>query len=70
MTANSTGSLGERVEHTVAWVHAWAPLSYILLLILVAAPIASVKIVHSWPKHKEPEDPMVRYRRGDDVIDD
>ncbi|MGA3017974.1 MAG: hypothetical protein ABSF62_12710 [Bryobacteraceae bacterium] len=72
MTAKSTGTLGARVDQTLVWVHAWAPFSYVLLLILLAAPVASLKIMHSWPKHVEPEDPMARYRHGDgsDVLED
>jgi hypothetical protein len=70
MTAKSTGALGARVDATLFWLHAWAPFSYLLLLILLAAPVVSLKIMNSWPKHKEAEDPMARYRHGEDVIDD
>ena len=70
ITATSTGSLGARMGQMATWVHAWAPFSYILLLILLAAPVVSFKIMHSWPKHVEPEDPMARYRHGNDVIED
>jgi hypothetical protein len=37
---------------------------------VLVAPIVSLKIMNSWPKHKEAEDPMARYRHPDDVIDD
>lgn len=70
LTAKSGGALGARVDQTFAWIHAWAPFSYILLLILVAAPAVSMKIMASWPKHQEPEDPMAKYRHSDDVIHD
>jgi hypothetical protein len=70
MMGQSTGALGARVDRTLTWLHAWAPFSYILLLILLAAPVVSLKIMNSWPKHEEPEDPMARYRHGDDVMED
>ena len=70
MTAVSNGTLSARVEHTIAWIHAWAPFSYLLMVVLLAAPAVSLKIMNSWPKHVEPEDPMARYRHADDVVED
>jgi len=58
------------MSQTLAWLHAWAPVSYLLIALVLAAPIASLKIMHSWPKHVEPEDPMARYRHADDVMED
>ena len=70
ISAKATGALGERVNQTLAWLHAWAPFSYVLILIVLAAPVVSFKIMHSWPKHVEPEDPMARYRHGNDAPED
>jgi len=70
MMAHSNGSLEARVEHTLTWLHAWAPWSYLIILIVLAAPVASVKIMRSWPKPKEPEDPMKKYRHATDVVED
>jgi len=72
MTAQSTGSLQARVEHTMTWIHAWAPFSYLIILMLIAAPFVSMKIINSWPKREEPEDPMAKYRRqaADGTIED
>ena len=53
---DSTTSLG-------AWIAAWAPLSYLLLLILLAAPFAGVHLIRSWPKRVEPENPMAKHRK-------
>lgn len=44
-------------------LNAWAPISYIALALLIAAPIASVFIVRSWPAREEPENPMAKYKR-------
>jgi hypothetical protein len=72
MTAQSTGSLQARVEHTLTWLHAWAPFSYLIILLVIAAPFVSVKIMNSWPKQVEPESPMAKYRReaGDGTVED
>ena len=70
MTAKSNGTLGARVDATLDWMHSWAPFSYILLLILLAAPIVCLRIMHSWPKRVEPEDPMAKYRHAKDVLED
>jgi hypothetical protein len=70
MAGMSNGSIGARMDQTFAWLHAWAPFSYLLILLVLAAPIVSVKMIASWPKHVEPENPMAKYRNGDDVIDD
>lgn len=63
MTAESTGSLQARVAHTLAWIHGWAPFSYLMILVFVASPFVSLEIIKRWPKHELPEDPMAKYRR-------
>jgi NADH:ubiquinone oxidoreductase subunit 6 (subunit J) len=63
MTAQSTGSLQARMAQTFAWIHGWAPFSYLIILIVIVAPVVSIKIMNSWPKREEPEDPMAKYRR-------
>jgi len=72
ISAKSSGAMGVRMNQTLAWLHAWAPFSYLLVLIVLAAPIVSFKIMRSWPKYVEPEDPMARYRHGadNDVLED
>jgi len=59
--AASLGSVG-------VWLYSWAPLSFVLLTILLAAPIISVYLVKTWPVQHEPENPMAKYRRED--VDD
>jgi hypothetical protein len=41
----------------------WAPFSYIVVALLIAAPIVSFFVIKTWPEHKEPENPMTKYRR-------
>jgi len=46
---------------------AWAPFSYALLGIVLAALFAGIYVIHSWPEHVEPENPMAKYRREPSV---
>jgi hypothetical protein len=51
------------------WMVSWAPFSFLLLAILLVAPIAAIYLIKTWPVHVEPENPMAKYRR-EDVVDD
>jgi hypothetical protein len=42
---------------------AWAPFSYVLLLILLAAPCVGMYLVHTWPQRVDEENPMAKYRK-------
>jgi len=46
-----------------AWLGAWAPFSYLIVALVLAAPVAAIQMMLSWPKHVEPENPMAKYRR-------
>ncbi len=47
------------------WLLSWAPFSFILLAMLVAAPVVSIYLMKTWPVQEEPENPMAKYRRDD-----
>jgi len=70
ISAKSSGALGAKMDTTVQWIQNCAPYSYVILLILLVAPLVSMQLMRSWPMHVEPEDPMARYRHGDDVVED
>jgi hypothetical protein len=71
LSAKSGGILATRTGQTVDWMRERAPYSYLILVVLVLAALACIHIMYSWPKHKEPEDPMARYRHAaDDVMED
>jgi len=53
-----------------AWTSAWAPFSYILFLILLAAPFAGMHLVRTWPQTVEPENPMAKYRKEMPIEED
>ncbi len=53
-----------------AWLWSWAPLSFILVAIVIAAPIIAIHMIRSWPAHVEPENPMAKYRREPVYEDD
>jgi Na+/phosphate symporter len=52
-----------------AWAVAWAPLSYIVLLMLIAAPFVSFYLMSRWPKIPDPENPLARYKQEDVEVD-
>jgi hypothetical protein len=58
-----------RLASAGTFVHNWAPFSYILMLLLVAASFAAMYVMKSWPKSEAPESPMAKYRREDPVED-
>jgi hypothetical protein len=58
-----------RLASTGSFIDHWAPFSYILMLLLVAATFAAMYVMKSWPKTVEAENPMAKYRREDPVDD-
>jgi len=64
----SRALLGQWLAHAALWTSAWAPFSYILLLLLFVAPFVSFLLMRRWPKVPEPENPLARYK-NDDVLD-
>jgi len=47
---------------TGAFLTAWAPFSYLLVLIVLAAPFVGMYLVNNAPKTVVPESPMAKYR--------
>jgi len=60
---HSFGGAGE-------WLGKYAPFSYLLLAILVIVPIVAAIVVMKAPGPPEPEDPLARYKGGEDVLED
>ena len=58
----SRAYLGSHLTVVGEWIHAWAPLSYLLLMLLPAAGFASAYMVKTAPPIEEPENPMAKYR--------
>jgi hypothetical protein len=50
------------------WMVAWAPFSFIILALVIAAPIASLMLMVKWPKVPEPENPLAKYK-NDEVLE-
>ena len=63
MTAQTSGSIHDRLSQSMSWLHDWSPYSYLMILILVIAGIVSAMSTMSVPEREEPEDPMAKYRR-------
>ena len=52
------------------FISSWAPLSYFFLGFLLLGPMAAMYLLHTWPRHVEPENPMAKYRRDSPSADD
>ena len=50
------------------WMIAWAPFSFIILALVISAPIASLLLMVKWPKVPEPENPLAKYK-NDEVLE-
>jgi hypothetical protein len=51
MTAQATGSgLNVHLKESLLWLHAWAPFSYGIIVMILGAGVASIYSVLTWPK--------------------
>jgi hypothetical protein len=57
------------VSGAVHWLNEWSPISWVILGILMAAPVVSYLLMARWPKPEEPENPLKKYKQ-DDVLTD
>lgn len=55
--------------HAKDWIILWAPYSYALVLLVILAPIAAHQVLVHWPAPVEPENPMARYKREAETLD-
>lgn len=65
----SRAMLAAWVEDAGKWVIVWAPLSFIVIAIVLAASIAAAVLMVKWPKVEEPENPLARYKAAEDVLE-
>jgi len=70
LAPQSRAFLGNLTVNFAAFLTAWAPFSYVLLLVLISALFAGLWLIHSWPKYVEPENPMAKYRRDSPLEED
>jgi hypothetical protein len=62
--------LFELAANAGTWTVAWAPFSYLLLLILVAAAVAGMHVLRSAPPMVVEGNPMAKYRKDESVDED
>ena len=70
LTPQCQNFLHASASSATGFINAWAPLSYILLGVLLIGPMAAMYLMHTWPKHEVPENPMTKYRRESPSADD
>jgi hypothetical protein len=47
------------------WIVKYAPYSFIVLAVFLAATIAALVLMIKWPGVVEPENPLAKYKKGD-----
>ncbi|MGP8246133.1 MAG: hypothetical protein ACLQVN_16635 [Bryobacteraceae bacterium] len=57
--------LFQRLGGAGDWIGKWAPFSYIVLALFLAATIAALVLMIKWPAAPEPEDPLAKYKKQD-----
>jgi hypothetical protein len=56
MTAQTSGSsLNARLNQTLGWIQGWAPFSYVLIVMMLAAGVVSIWSIFTWPKEERPD---------------
>jgi len=54
-TANVIGTM-------MHWINLYQPLSYLVVMVVILAPVLSFFLVAHWPRTQEPENPLLRYK--------
>ena len=70
ITPKSRGMLSGAVSGAGDWIVKYAPLSYLVVAVLVLVPLIGAIVVMRWPEPPKPEDPLAKYRGGEDVLED
>ena len=65
LAPKSRALLGAWLGDAGKWMAAWAPFSYVIVLVVLLAPIVSFVMMARWPHHVEPPNPMSRYKQDD-----
>ena len=58
-----------RLENFVKWIGDWAPFSYLILALVLAAPVVVVHQMLTCPKPVEPENELKKYLRENPTPD-
>ena len=58
-----------RMGMSTEWIQAWAPISYVIIGIILLAPLVGVIVLKTAPKIEEPENPLAKYKREAELLD-
>ena len=58
-----------RLGLSTEWITGWAPFSYIVIAILLMAPLVGIIVLKTAPKIEEPENPLAKYKREAELLD-
>ncbi len=65
----SRGMLEHSLTGTGEWLAKYAPLSYLVLVIVLIVPVVAAIVIMNKPAPPEPENPLARYK-AEDVLED
>ena len=63
-------TLTSRFGMSTEWISGWAPFSYIVIALLLVAPLAGIIVLKTAPKIEEPENPLAKYKREAALLED
>ncbi|MBZ5726554.1 MAG: hypothetical protein LAP87_16330 [Acidobacteriia bacterium] len=69
ISSSSRATLGGWLGNASKWIGDWAPFSYVIILLVIAASIVPVVLMARWPRREDPVNPMARYK-DDEVLPD
>ena len=70
LSSKSREFIGGAFEGAGDFLAKWAPLSYMILAVIILVPAIAALILIKWPQAPEPENPLARYKTAEDVIED
>jgi hypothetical protein len=70
LSSKSRAFIGGAFGAAGEFMDKWAPLSYIVLAMVVLIPAIAALVLIKWPEPPEPEDPLARYKAATDVLED
>ena len=63
MSDTARGKIGDTMAAVTQWINAYQPVSYMVVAIILMAPLLSYLLVLRWPRTPDPENPLNQYKR-------
>jgi hypothetical protein len=70
LSPKTRGMVTARFGVSTEWIQGSAPFSYIIIAILLLAPLAGVVVLKTAPKIVEPDNPLAKLKREEAIHDE